>query len=71
VLVEHTESETTMHLRPLGRTGVQVTLLCLGCMMFGRRASPDDPNAYGNSRRHNIEQCEASLPRLQTDYIDL
>lgn len=31
----------------------------------------DDPNAQGNSRRHIIEQCEASLRRLQTDVIDL
>ena len=30
-----------------------------------------DPNASGNSRRHIIEQCEASLKRLDTDYIDL
>ncbi len=30
-----------MDLRPLGRTGVQVTSLCLGCMMFGRRTSPE------------------------------
>ena len=113
----------------LGRTGVQVSKLCLGCMMFGwrtpeeesvamidraldaginfldtanmyglgaseeitgralkksgRRASvvlatkvhfrmrDDDPNAAGNSRRHIMEQCEASLRRLQTDVIDL
>ena len=118
-----------MELRPLGRTGVQVSSLCLGCMMFGRRTEPEesyaiidraldaginfldtanvyalgrseeitgealkrngqrqnivlatkvhgqmdaeDPNARGNSRRHIIEQCEASLRRLQTDYIDL
>src|ERR1051325_4555640 len=118
-----------MDYRSLGRTGVQVTPLCLGCMMFGRRTGPDeantiidravdaginffdtanvyargtseeitgaalrrngsrqrvvlatkvhgrmaddDPNAYGNSRRHIVEQCEASLRRLQTDYIDL
>ncbi|MDD5201444.1 MAG: aldo/keto reductase, partial [Terrimicrobiaceae bacterium] len=30
-----------------------------------------DPNAMGNSRRHIIAQCEASLRRLRTDYIDL
>jgi aryl-alcohol dehydrogenase-like predicted oxidoreductase len=118
-----------MNFRPLGRTGVQVSELCLGCMMFGRRTGPDesyaivdraldgginfidtanvyargesesitgealkrngrrqsiilatkvhgrmaddDPNAAGNSRRHIIAQAEASLRRLQTDYIDL
>jgi aryl-alcohol dehydrogenase-like predicted oxidoreductase len=31
----------------------------------------DDPNAQGNSRRHLIEQCDVSLKRLNTDYIDL
>lgn len=31
----------------------------------------EDPNAQGSSRRHIIEQCEASLRRLQTDVIDL
>lgn len=30
-----------------------------------------DPNARGNSRRHILEQCDASLKRLNTDYIDL
>jgi aryl-alcohol dehydrogenase-like predicted oxidoreductase len=118
-----------MDLQVLGRTGVRVSALCLGCMMFGRRTgaqesytiidraldsginfvdtanvygrgqseeitgealhrdnrrkrvvlatkvhgvmADDDPNASGNSRRHIIEQCEASLKRLKTDYIDL
>ncbi len=113
----------------LGRTGVQVSPICLGCWMFGGKASredsaaiidraidlgvnfldtanayqgglseeyvgetlsengkrqrivlatkvhfrisEDDPNAYGNSRRHILEQCEISLRRLRTDYIDL
>lgn len=31
----------------------------------------NDPNASGNSYRHVIEACEASLRRLDTDYIDL
>ena len=117
-----------MEIRSLGRTGVKVSDLCLGCMMFGGRTTPADsyaiidraldaginfldtanvysigrseevtgealkrngkrnqvvlatkvhgkmgegPNDLGNSRRHIIEQCEASLRRLQTDWIDL
>lgn len=35
------------------------------------KMADDDPNAWGNSRRHVIEACEASLKRLQTDWIDL
>jgi aryl-alcohol dehydrogenase-like predicted oxidoreductase len=31
----------------------------------------DDPNMQGNSRRHIVEQCDASLRRLHTDHIDL
>jgi aryl-alcohol dehydrogenase-like predicted oxidoreductase len=30
-----------------------------------------EPNASGNSRRHIVAQCEASLKRLRTDRIDL
>jgi aryl-alcohol dehydrogenase-like predicted oxidoreductase len=118
-----------MEYRPLGRTGVKVSPLCLGCMMFGAktelsesmaiidkaidsginfldtanvysrgrsedfvgkalirnnkrdrivlatkvhgRMDDNDPNASSNHRRHIVQQCEASLKRLQTDYIDL
>ncbi|MCC6402406.1 MAG: aldo/keto reductase [Fimbriimonadaceae bacterium] len=35
------------------------------------KMSDDDPNAWGNSRRHVIAACEASLKRLGTEYIDL
>jgi aryl-alcohol dehydrogenase-like predicted oxidoreductase len=35
------------------------------------KMSDTDPNAWGNSRRHIMEACEASLKRLGTDYIDL
>lgn len=121
-----------MQYRSLGRTGVQVSVACMGTMTFGwepddwgspedvgeritakaidlginffdtadvyargtseqvlgralkgkrdrivlatkchGKMSDDDPNAWGNSRRHVIEACEASLKRLQTEWIDL
>jgi len=44
--------------------------LVLATKVHGKMAD-DDPNAQGNNRRHIIAQCEASLRRLQTDYIDL
>jgi len=35
------------------------------------RMDDDNVLAAGNNRRHIVEQCEASLRRLQTDYVDL
>jgi len=118
-----------MEQRGLGRTGVSVSKLCLGAMMFGDWGTKDhdesiriihraldagvnfidtadvysqgeseiivgealaggrrdsvvlaskvhgkmgeDPNEYGNSRRWIMREVEASLKRLQTDWIDL
>jgi len=114
--------------RYLGSTGVRVSQLCLGAMMFGAWGNPDhddsvriiqkaidgginfidtadvysageseeivakaiagqrdhlviatkvhgpmgeDPNMTGNSRRWIIQECDNSLRRLGTDYIDL
>jgi aryl-alcohol dehydrogenase-like predicted oxidoreductase len=114
--------------RTLGRTGVRVSPLCLGAMMFGAMGNPDhdesiriihraldaginfidtadayssgeseeivgkalkdrrdhvvlatkvhfmmgrEPNQQGNSRRWIIQECENSLRRLGTDWIDL
>ncbi|WP_442904983.1 aldo/keto reductase [Haladaptatus sp. CMSO5] len=41
----------------------------LATKVFGKMA--DRPNGHGLSRRHILEQVEASLDRLGTDYIDL
>src|SRR5437879_3129188 len=54
----------------------------LGKAVAGRRAKVlistkasfrmgDGPNDLGSSRHHLIQACEASLRRLQTDYIDV
>ena len=116
-----------MNYRPLGRTGVRVSPLCLGTLNFGNPTSEedsiriihlalegginfvdtadmynrgeserivgkaladgrrqhvilatkfhfpqsDDPNDRGNSRRHILHAVEASLRRLDTEWIDL
>lgn len=38
---------------------------------FSSTLDPADPNAGGAGRKSIIQACEASLRRLQTDYIDL
>lgn len=38
---------------------------------FGGNSVPGDPNSSGGSRKAVVSACEASLKRLQTDYIDL
>ncbi len=41
------------------------------CTKVHNRMNDADQNAAGNTRRHIVEGCEASLRRLGTDYIDL
>ena len=117
-----------MEYRPLGGTGVKVSPICLGAMMFGAWGNPDhedstrvihraldaginfvdtadvysrgeseeivgkalknrrdrvvlatkahgsmgdDVNERGNARRWLVRECDASLRRLGTDWIDL
>src|SRR5712692_43084 len=38
---------------------------------YSNAAPGDDPNAAGNHRKNMMQAVEASLKRLQTDYIDL
>jgi aryl-alcohol dehydrogenase-like predicted oxidoreductase len=38
---------------------------------FSHSAEPGNPNASGNGRKHMVRAVEASLKRLNTDYIDL
>src|SRR5437773_1870313 len=37
----------------------------------GHARMGEGPNDWGNSRRHILKQCDESLKRLETDYIDL
>jgi aryl-alcohol dehydrogenase-like predicted oxidoreductase len=61
-------SETVLG-KILAKRGGRDTLV-IATKVHGRM-SDDDPNAAGNSRRHIIAQCEASLKRLGIDAIDL
>jgi aryl-alcohol dehydrogenase-like predicted oxidoreductase len=40
-------------------------------MKYSNAAPGSDPNAAGNHRKSMMQAVEASLKRLQTDYIDL
>jgi 1-deoxyxylulose-5-phosphate synthase len=44
----------------------QIVLASKACMPVGRQ-----PNLFGASRKHILAACEASLRRLQTEYVDL
>jgi aryl-alcohol dehydrogenase-like predicted oxidoreductase len=55
--------------RVLARTGKRQSLVLATKVHV--RMDDADPNAAGNHRRHIIEQCHASMRRLQTDYIDI
>jgi aryl-alcohol dehydrogenase-like predicted oxidoreductase len=55
--------------KALKRNGKRERIV-LATKVHGQMAD-DDPNMQGNQRRHIIQQCEASLRRLQTDWIDL
>jgi aryl-alcohol dehydrogenase-like predicted oxidoreductase len=61
-------SETTIG-KALKRNGQRERIVLATKVYY--RIDDDDPNAQGNSRRHIIDQCEKSLKRLQTDWIDL
>src|SRR6266511_3630484 len=53
-----------MEYRFLGRSGLQVSELCLGTMMFGEQTDEQ-------MRKQILDAVQASLRRLGTDYIDL
>ncbi|GAA2583947.1 hypothetical protein GCM10010435_72220 [Winogradskya consettensis] len=58
-----------MRYTKLGRTGLQVSRVCLGTMNFGWLTTESESHAI--LARHIIASCEASLRRLRTDWIDL
>src|SRR5215217_7887957 len=55
------EGDIAMHYRPLGRTGVQVSKLCLGTMMFG---------AWGNSDHDDSVRIIHSALDAGINFID-
>ena len=54
-----------MNIQILGRTGVQVSALCLGCMMFGRRTGPRDVVRDHRPRDRSGHQLPRHRQRLR------
>ncbi|HET8842202.1 MAG TPA: aldo/keto reductase [Ktedonobacteraceae bacterium] len=67
-IYERGQSETVIG-TALKQNGKRAKVV-LATKVWGRM-DDHDPNAAGLHRRHIREQCEASLRRLQTDYIDV
>ena len=63
----HSEKIIGDYIRRRGRRRDQ----CVIATKFFANLYPSDPNAGGASRKSLISACDASLRRLQTDYIDL
>ncbi len=58
--------------KAVARTGMrQHLVIATKCHGNMHKDVAMNPNQWGNSRRQIIEQCEASLQRLNMDYIDL
>ncbi|MBN1583948.1 MAG: aldo/keto reductase [Anaerolineae bacterium] len=55
--------------KALSRNGKRDQIVLATKVFF--QMDPGDPNSSGLSRRHIVAECEASLRRLRTDYIDL
>ena len=66
--------DKSMEYRSLGRTGVKVSPLCLGCWMFGDRASKEESVAILNTCVRRRDQLPRHLERLRrcsrTERID-
>jgi len=53
----------------INEDGIRDQVVVATKFTFNQR--PNDPNAGGNGRKHIMEAVDASLKRLNTDYIDL
>ena len=51
-----------MEIRPLGRTGVQVSKLCLGTMMFGDWGTKDHDESIKSSTGLSTPASTSSIP---------